>query len=65
MEFVEYAWFLDFNKDVMASHRHLGRTMRRHDSFENSVSDKTKRCGIKKSQDNFNVYGCIWKDIGV
>jgi hypothetical protein len=28
MEFVEYAWFLDSNKDVMACTRHLGRIMR-------------------------------------
>jgi hypothetical protein len=33
--------------------------------LKNSVSDKTKRCGIDRSHDSFNVYGCIWKDIGV
>jgi hypothetical protein len=34
MEFMEYAWFLDSNKDLMACHQHLGRIMRRQDSFE-------------------------------
>jgi hypothetical protein len=33
--------------------------------LKNSVSDKTKRCRIERSHDSFNVYGCIWKDIGV
>jgi hypothetical protein len=33
--------------------------------LKNSVSDKRKRCGIERSHDNFNVYGSIWKDIGV
>jgi hypothetical protein len=33
--------------------------------LKNSVNDKTKRCGIERSYDIFNVYGCIWKDIGV
>jgi hypothetical protein len=32
---------------------------------KNSVSDKTKRCGIERSHDNFNIYGSKWKDIGV
>jgi hypothetical protein len=43
----------------MASARHLGRIMRREDNFKNSVSDKTKRCGIERSHDSFNVYGRI------
>jgi hypothetical protein len=34
MEFVEYAWFLDSNKHVMASAQQLSRIMRHHDSFE-------------------------------
>jgi hypothetical protein len=33
--------------------------------LKNSISDKTKRCGIERSHDNFNVYESIWKDIGV
>ena len=32
--------------------------------LKNNVSDKTKRCGIERSHDNFNIYGCICKDIG-
>jgi hypothetical protein len=60
MEFVEYAWFLDSNKDVMASARHLGRIIRHQDSC-----NKIKKCGIERSHDSFNVYGSIWKDIGV
>jgi hypothetical protein len=27
--------------------------------LKNSISDKTKRCGIERSHDNFNVYGRI------
>jgi hypothetical protein len=27
--------------------------------LKNSVSDKTKRCKIKRSHDSFNVYGRI------
>jgi hypothetical protein len=34
MGFMKYALFLDSNKHVMASARHFGRIMRRHDSFE-------------------------------
>jgi hypothetical protein len=37
MEFMEYASFLDSSEDVMASARHFGRIMRRHDSFEKIV----------------------------
>jgi hypothetical protein len=33
--------------------------------LKNSVSDKTNRCGIERSHDSFNIYGRIWKDIGV
>jgi hypothetical protein len=33
--------------------------------LKNSVSDKTKRCKTKRSHDSFNVYGSIWKDIGI
>jgi hypothetical protein len=28
--------------------------------LKNSVSDKTKRYGIERSHDSFNVYGYIW-----
>jgi hypothetical protein len=49
----------------MASAQHIGKIMRRHDSFEKQCSDKTKRCRIERFQDNFNIYGCIWKNIGV
>jgi hypothetical protein len=65
MEFVEYAWFLDSNKYGMACAWHLGRIMKRQEVLKNSICDKTKRCGIESSHDSFNVYGCIWKDIGV
>jgi hypothetical protein len=33
--------------------------------LRNSGSDKTKRCGIERSHDSFNVHGSIWKDIGL
>jgi hypothetical protein len=33
--------------------------------LKNSVSYKTKGYIIERSHDSFNVYGCIWKDIGV
>jgi hypothetical protein len=33
--------------------------------LKNSISDKTKSCGIERFHDSFNVYGCICKDIGV
>jgi hypothetical protein len=48
MGFMKYASFLDSNKRVMASARHFGRIMERHDSFEKYCSDKTKRCGIER-----------------
>jgi hypothetical protein len=43
----------------MASTQHFGRIMRHQDNFEKYCNDKTKRCGIKRFQDNFNVYGSI------
>jgi hypothetical protein len=48
MEFMEYASFLDSNTHVMASARHFGRLMRRHDNFEKMCKDKTKRCEIER-----------------
>jgi hypothetical protein len=65
MRFIEYASFLDSCKHIIASAWHFGRMMRRHDSFEKYCNDKTKRCGIERFQDSFNIYGNIWKDIGV
>ena len=62
---MEYTSFLDSNKHVIANAKHFGRIIRCHDSFEKSSNDKTKRCGIKRSHDSFNVYGSIYKDIGV
>jgi hypothetical protein len=35
------------------------RIMRLHDSFVKQLSDKTKRCRIKRLQDNFIIYGSI------
>jgi hypothetical protein len=62
---MEYASFLDSNKHVMASTRHFGRIMKRRTILKKSVSNKTKRCKTERSHDSFNVYGSIWKDIGV
>jgi hypothetical protein len=46
-----------------ASAQHFGRIMRCHDSFEKYCNDKTKRYGIDRFHDSFNVYRSIWKDL--
>jgi hypothetical protein len=38
---------------------YFGRIMRYHDSLEKQYSGKTKRCGLERFQDNFNIYGSI------
>jgi hypothetical protein len=60
---MEYVWFLDSTKHVMANAQHFGRIMRRQNIFEKQCSDTTKRCGIERFQDNFYIYGSILKYI--
>jgi hypothetical protein len=33
--------------------------MRYHDSLEKQYSGETKRCGLERFQDSFNIYGSI------
>jgi hypothetical protein len=63
---MEFASLIEFYQMCHGKYMgHFCKIMRRHDSFIKQLSDKTKKCGIKRFYNNFIVYGSMLNHIKV